>query len=226
MSEKSDPPKKRRLYYFTPFKWAVSNIEKKRLKISRLLELNDPFEFRHVKPNKNGRPSRKELDKYISKLNEQNGLLCFSRRFSNPLMWGHYADRGRGVALAFDVDSDLQLKVDYPKEFLEYPSEVTEEFVHLFLSTKARDWRYEKEVRILENLDTSPCEFDAATEAFHFFARFTDQMKLRAIFLGPNFEKDEASVLAIKKLLNDPDVQIVQTELASNKFKVKKISDA
>jgi hypothetical protein len=223
MSEKSDSPKKRRLYYFTSFKWAVSNIEKKRLKISRLLDLNDPFELRQVKTAKDGYQLRKQLDKYISKLNQEKGLLCFSRRFSNPLMWGHYADRGRGVALAFDVHSDLQLKVDYPKEFLEIPTKVTKDFVLKFLSTKARDWRYEKEVRMMKNLDTSSCEFDAATEAFHFFEPFTDQMKLRAIFLGPNIDKDQVSVPAIKQLLNDPDVRIFQTELASNKFKVIKI---
>lgn len=210
-----------RLYYFTTLKHAVSNIQKKRLKISRLLELNDPFEFRHIRPSYKSIDVQIDRQTYLEELNNETGIICFARGYGSSLMWGHYAERAAGVALGFDVANHLQIPVKYDFNFLDYPSKVDEAFTEKCISTKAPAWSYEEEVRIGAHLHDSKYEFDAGVGRFLYFEPFSEGIKLREVLLGLNCKFDMADVQALKRQVADL-VEICGTKRADDRFEIVK----
>ena len=66
-----------RIYHFLPAVHALEDIQKKRIKISEIDQLNDPFELWCVsQENKRFRPA---LRKYKKDMGERFGLICFSK---------------------------------------------------------------------------------------------------------------------------------------------------
>lgn len=97
------------------------------------------------------------------------GILCLSRSGKNSLMWSHYADSHQGALLEFDdghqtfkrrrtpADEFGHLcRVSYSDTRPELGAQDQEEdvFVHLAL-TKALEWNYEQEVRLLLPLENA-----------------------------------------------------------------------
>ena len=73
-------------YYFTSAVHAISNIENDRIKISRFSDLNDPFELLGV--NLGNKETRKKFRDLKEQINDEEGLICLSKSWHNPLMWG------------------------------------------------------------------------------------------------------------------------------------------
>lgn len=46
----------------------------------------------------------KGLSENVRSLADRVGVLCLTRRYDHPLMWGHYADGYRGFCVGYDVD--------------------------------------------------------------------------------------------------------------------------
>ena len=218
MSHQKNNPKMTRLYHFNTRDHAISNILKQRLKIARWDDLNDPFELRNVMPSE---VSEESFDKWRNYSANTLGLLCFSKRYSNPIMWGHYAANASGVALGFDVpESDGLMKVNYCNCFLKPPTKPNdEEFAIALGSTKAKDWAYEDEVRIFQNLSDAKCEFQTATGKFLYFEPFSTSMKLREILLGVNCKADPSTINAMKRYVAS-SVEIYKTERSQDKYEI------
>ena len=70
---------------------AILAIQNRRLKIARINELNDPFEF--LGWNLKNAQTRANLRTWKEERNAEFGILCFSKHWSNPLLWGHYAEK-------------------------------------------------------------------------------------------------------------------------------------
>ena len=99
-----------RFYKFLNSKNAIKSLREKRLKISIVNELNDPFEFLGVElSNELLRSNIKMLKENFS---NKYGVLCFSRNWTNPVQWSHYADRHKGICLGFDFEGDKNLSID------------------------------------------------------------------------------------------------------------------
>lgn len=88
------------------------------------------------------------------------GIICFTETKTNLLMWSHYADEHRGMAIEFDAEhaffrSDRQENGLYGKLYKVNYSNVrhydTPEWFDWFLR-KSHDWRYEAEHRIINEL--------------------------------------------------------------------------
>lgn len=147
-----------KLYYLTPPQFALSAIALQRLKVARLAELNDPFELMAI--NAETELHREFFLRVKEKINATHGVLCFSRGWKNPVLWGHYADKLRGVALGFEVTSPHLVPVIYENSPLKV-SEITaaglpqlnDELVDRLQRTKFEDWRYEDEMRVYVQLD-------------------------------------------------------------------------
>jgi hypothetical protein len=77
------------VYHFLNAHWGLDDLRERRLKISRIMDLNDPFEFLGV--DLADRQVRKGLKKTKKELAEEQGLLCFSKSWRNLVLWGHYA---------------------------------------------------------------------------------------------------------------------------------------
>jgi len=151
-------------------------------------ELKQPFIDQFIDTNTGGpallRQAASVLKKHELPLTESLAILCLSENQDNPLMWGHYADNHRGVAIG--VDPLVAFPTEPPSEFpsgaqqVHYSTRrpsVTECRAcqnHKFL-TKSIDWRYEAEWRVVRaqtdadrNLTESEDRFfSAPPEAFH-----------------------------------------------------------
>ena len=106
---------------------------------------------------KNIRKREKKIHKDISQINRVVlGIFSMSAKRDNILMWSHYSDCHRGICLEFEVTDgklfgcDLS-KVSYREQYpnLSVYDEIDLEWMKRFLTTKACDWRYEEEWRIL-----------------------------------------------------------------------------
>lgn len=148
-----------RLYHFLPERFALEDLKEKRLKVSIINDLNDPFEFqagfKHPTPI-----LKKQFTKFKNIISKEVGLLCFSKKWHNPLLWSHYANKHTGFALGFDLPDNKAIEVTYLNERpLFQPNTLSPNTGHtIFLEklkkTKFSSWSYEEEVRFYYPLNT------------------------------------------------------------------------
>ena len=99
-----------KLYKFMKSKYALSSLKEQRLKISRIDELNDPFEVDTIVPPNDC--LGKELAKLMKEFSTSCGLISFSKEWNNPVQWAHYADGHKGICLGFDFKDDTYFSAD------------------------------------------------------------------------------------------------------------------
>lgn len=172
-----------RLYHFIRERFGLEAIRDSRLKIARLNDLNDPFEFLGLKMTPDIRPALKSLKNEMA---DRYGLICMSKTWQHPLLWGHYADSHRGLCLGFDVPDDgtfavVHYRPDRPTlaEFgRQRVQDIDESDMIKMLYTKFDAWRYEEEFRCFTRLE----EKDPVSG--YYFADFGDKMMLREVIVG------------------------------------------
>jgi len=179
------------IYKFLSVEYAFKVMEDKQLKVSLLSELNDIFDCRPNLPF-TADPSRPEsswLAEIRESISQRTGLLCFSEGYQSPLLWGHYADGAKGLALGFDpgfFKSQERITVKYTKSrsepILLKGTPLNEAFFlklkRGFFGTKAKEWKYEREVRYLVNLE------ECVPRTRMYFTEF-DGHALREVIVGP-----------------------------------------
>ena len=208
-----------RVYYLTGAQFALSNLALRRIKVSRFSDLNDPFELLAVDiNNKEYRPAIRSTKEEI---NNSKGLVCFSRSWSNPLMWGHYGERHTGICLGFDVPDEMLADVIYAKKLLKLEIDkktkkpmLTEEVMKKLLLTKFYDWQYENEVRLFVELDHD------TIESGKYFYSFSNDLILREVILGPHCELPIEGVRNIVASFT-PSVRVIKSRIAFTKFEVR-----
>ena len=233
-----------RLYHFMPTKCALQAIERHRLKVANLNEVNDPYESLAVGFNSHDRQeSFLDVSNFIS---DAFRVICFSELYENPLLWGHYADRCKGICLEFDVTEMVSenrqnffKKVNYIPERLSF-DETDIEFrgfsnenninvgmgtksVLKLLINKSHNWEYENEWRLVIN--RGALETDPVTELLFF--HFDGQIELREILIGVRcIEENKDIESRLNKLAsqypNPPE--IVRTRRSFSKFEIKKVT--
>jgi hypothetical protein len=182
-----------RVYHFLNSKYGLENVRRKRLKIARLDDLNDPFEL--LSPELSDSKLRVAFESVKTQLSKNRGILCFSESWQNPVMWSHYADKHKGVCLEFEVPEELLAKINYSQSRLRHEirsllnsnSESSESAMTLVLTTKFSHWRYERERRIfvgLEDIDKDG----------NYFADFSEKLKLKRIIVGPRSQITRAKI--------------------------------
>lgn len=174
-----------RLYKYINETFGVSNIALKRLKVSEFYSLNDPFEFMGF--DLRNPDIRKSIESTKRELSKTKGLISFSATKAEPLLWGHYADSHRGMALGFDIDDSLLVKVTYhPTRSTIDIDKITghpingKKTVDQMISRKSVKWRYEKEWRFFLDLD------ETRREGGMLFCDFDERIKLKEIWVGMN----------------------------------------
>jgi hypothetical protein len=163
-----------RLYQFMKAEHGLSAHHNRRLKVSRIHELNDPFEFIGVDladPH-----FRKALLRTRQQISKTRGLLCFSKRWKSPVLWAHYANNHTGLCLGFDLASRFAKEVAYVKERIPKPRVLDEEFMKQILFSKFEHWSYEHEYRCYVTLDD---EIDNL-----YYADFNSDLRLREVAVG------------------------------------------
>ncbi len=205
-----------RLYHFLNAEYALMDVRHRRLKIARINQLNDPFEFLGVATK--SRELRRRYETMKDGLNEFMGLLCFSANWNNPVQWSHYADNHHGLCLGFDVAS-VAHKVAYVTErlpskprALQVEASAAEAHVMEILTTKFEHWRYEDEYRVFPHLDEPD-------QTGLYFYQFDERIALREIIVGhhASITRDELA-RALGTLA--PQVQVHKARLAFRTFGV------
>jgi len=113
-------------------------------------DLNDPMEgfFRYF-------PEYHKPED-IEKLVTGKGLFkvaCFSRFYTEPLMWSHYADGHKGICVEIDTEDDCDESVFFePIKYVPLIKNIKDEdsstlTPEMLLSRKIENWGYEEEIR-------------------------------------------------------------------------------
>ncbi|WP_417705701.1 DUF2971 domain-containing protein [Rheinheimera aquimaris] len=212
-----------RLYHFLNEHYGLENIRNQRLKIARINDLNDPFEFLGV--NFGDKSIRNAFQKMKNRINEQRGLLCFSTKWSNPVMWSHYANNHKGLCLGFDVANESIGPVSYSAsrlavdlEQLKSPNDLSIEYITQILFTKYTHWKYENEYRAFVTLE------EADEKTGHYFAEFSERLILKQVIVGAesSISRKQLSEALGTKLQN---VEQLKARLAFKSFSVVKQRD-
>ncbi|WP_108814921.1 DUF2971 domain-containing protein [Loktanella sp. Alg231-35] len=183
-----------RVYKFYPAKWGLEALSKRRLKVSPIDELNDPFEYLSL--DLGDKSVRAWAKRFRETVSQDNGIISFSRNWFQPLMWAHYADSHKGLALGFEVPDDLLFKINYVDKRIKPASDVDvskssmEVLIHRLLRTKHIEWSYEDEYRLVRPLENCVCEGDK------FFAAFNDKAILKEVVLGARYQTSDAEKLS------------------------------
>jgi len=209
-----------RVYYLCPAQFAISNIALRRIKISRFSDLNDPFELLAV--DLADKSHRAAFKKWKDEENSKNGLICFSGQWSNPVIWGHYAERHTGVALGFDIPGEVLTPVAYVNTPMSIKVNketgkpiITEKTMSHLFRLKFHDWKYENESRMFIKLDHK------TVESGMYFYPFDSNLVLREVILGPRCELPISGVRAMVESFH-PYVAVIKSRLAFSSFRVIK----
>jgi hypothetical protein len=155
---KGNSPMGKRIYKFTSARYGISNLQNKRLKLSTVDDLNDPFD---LCPLDTSIPEIQQAANGITKyFREKIGIICFSRNWDNLLLWSHYGDSHTGVCFGFDIPDNAGYDADvlYQPNLLQIlrPENVNINLASRVFRTKHESWSYEQEVRLLVNLNGPP----------------------------------------------------------------------
>ena len=200
-----------RVYKFLEEKWALDDIREHRIKISEIHDLNDPFEL--LAYDLSDADHRRALLRARDQINKR-GVLCFSRLWSSPLLWAHYADTHRGICLGFDVahSQERLIGVNYVEARLPFPEEFDEQVARQWLRTKSVDWGYEKEVRVFASRDQH--------EGGNYFASFDENdLILREVITGHRSPIERGSLFALLVSYSEP-VKVIKARPSYDSFLV------
>ena len=202
-SRSQNIPSLKNLYLYVTEKQLFSILEDKALKLSRTEYTNDTTENIY-----SGEDS-------VSPVVREYGYICLSSTITSPMMWGQYAERGKGACLVFSAEfsirgdyvnagyyfsrksglmdkfkrSIIMRKVSYVSDRIE-----SNKGSHYdLMSTKYFGWKHEQEYTIIVPLSSaSPKEIKKGKGSFSYIYLDNNIMPaLSRVVLGVNNSLDE-----------------------------------
>jgi hypothetical protein len=179
-------------------------------------------------------PYRKKAYEYLQQVNRYSRIISFCERSDSPLLWSHYAHSYQGACLhflgrAFKKPGPRLGYVSYSTYRPVYPLSlaltlsansggfapdakigiIRAESEKLYFFTKASDWAYENEVRVVYNSNR--------IKSVSF-----DPDGLVSMILGPHMKpEDMVRLMALVKRSKLPNLPIRQAKLSTNSFSVE-----
>lgn len=221
------------VYHFVNAQYGLDDLKNRRLKVARLGELNDPFEFLGF--DLSDTDFRWIVRKLKSELSWNKGILCFCKTWTNPVVWGHYADSHTGLCLGFEVPSSVLLKVKYVDSRLPRPHvrklpldswgvgyhKLDETFMRKLLLTKSSHWQYEQEYRVFVELEDY---INGVRRRWTCYSKFSDQLALKRVIVGDRSCISRAQVASALADLGT-QVEVFKARTAFKSFKVVRNRD-
>ncbi len=216
------------VYYFTSSEFAVKALRDRRLKIARINELNDPFQL--CASDFSDTDTRTKLEAFKNQANERYGVICFCENYHDPVLWSHYADGHRGVALVFEIPDDQAIHVGYQPERFKLDADAAiqrggfNEFdLNQLISTKFSSWGYEKEIRMMCHLHDHFCQIDSKGKKVYFESLSlesfgVDALKLVGLIRGARCNLKRADIAS--ELLAVDTLPVQDTGLDSSSFQI------
>lgn len=162
-----------KLYHYTKFDSAMRIILSKRLKFGRLDKMNDVYEAcKHIyNTDTNTDIDIKQIHNalllYMQLSFTQDGTY---KGYEISAMWGHYAEKGKGVCLVFDKEklikalpnglhyNEVAYQIDFKGDVIIDSSNLSESIesnISKLFFVKSKDWEYEQEFRIIQKVEHS-----------------------------------------------------------------------
>jgi hypothetical protein len=189
-----------------------------RLKVSRFNELNDPFEL--LASDLLNPKHKTAFFAFKNQLNATKGMICFSGNWNNPLLWGHYGEKHKGIALGFEIPNDRLTSVQYTSQRAKVNFDVSTgkikngpEVVDSLIRTKFSDWRYEDEYRMFVDLNSAP------SDSGQYFVDFDSDLILTEVVLGLNCELPINKMRSLLQMFDKP-VRVLKAGMALRSFKL------
>ncbi len=180
-------------------KHAIDILVHRRLYLSDWAELNDPHEGR-LWINTHGKTSiagPREIIRLID--NRENvdvlnlRICALSKTWDSNLLWSHYADGHRGIAIGLELPDDLEnqeiVEVKYDDQIPLVEAPIDSSMLRTALVHKSREWRHEEEVRLLS--------FDSSE-------RYVEGIMLREVIFG--LRSDTQDIVLVRKLFPSKEV--------------------
>ena len=206
------------LFYFTSKDFALQSLRDQRIKIARFNELNDPFDFLGISLNK--KTERIRLKPLKDSMDATTGIICMSKTWHEPLLWGHYADKHKGICLEFRCFAEDWEEIVYRAERpslktfgCERVRDLTEADRHRLSKMKFNAWSYEKEYRKFIQLK----EPDLVTGFY--FHPFSDRMKLARVILGSRCDVTKKTIRNLCRHVGE-NVGLIKSRPAHLSFRV------
>jgi hypothetical protein len=148
-----------RVYKFLEKQFALKTLYERRFKIAKVEELNDPFD---LVPFDMSNPSvRQAMTGTRTILGKKLGLICFSAKYTDPVIWAHYSNKHTGMCLGFDIpESDepmgrrikpvqyIETSLNFPLNFKQMHEDDQNPVIWDMLYKKFKHWAYEEELRL------------------------------------------------------------------------------
>jgi len=216
-----------KIYRYLEAKWALKSLRERRLRVSRIKELNDPFEWRigsvaDLPGHANA--GRESFDAFVERINEQLGVISHSAASADPVIWSHYADSHKGIALEFDhflveelhpVSYSHSLPIFDVTRFLKTNSDqYTLSILKTALGRKSLSWAYEKEYRVHFGLET-----DCEKEEGNYFKRIPENY-LKRVILGVRCAASRSEVIEALGAGGFSDVEVVRARFSETTYEV------
>jgi hypothetical protein len=198
-----------RAYKFLTQQYGLKSLYERRLRRTRINELNDPFELRPY--DLTDSRLRWAFEKTRSEMAERFGLLCFSADWCDPLIWAHYSDQHKGLCLGFDIPPEAEQprtrKVDYISAPLAFPADLQalqNSIAEKMIFTKYHNWDYEHEVRTWTDLEEE-------------FFEFCTELKLVEVIIGAQSPLPSMEILRALGAMAD-HVMVKKARAADDRF--------
>ena len=217
------------LYRYLDVAAALKTIESRSFKVSRLRDLNDPFEWRMGIKNiiPEGIPfARLQMDSFIDDVHNWMGVIYHSDTSTEPVLWSHYADKHRGVAFEVShiLDSEKLVKMTYtnqrpildanqlnhPETFDEYAKPLLDQLMR----QKSNGWAYEREYRVY--VDLRQCEISNGL----YFQRIPDNFLTRVI-LGYKCPLEELYVLKALEKIGLSSSKVIRAKMCLETYSIQ-----
>ena len=213
-----------RLYHYLEARWALDDIRRRRIKFSKIDEMNDPYEWKSVfSGHQASQSALKEAERTAL---GRFGALCFGTCWNNILMWSHYGDRHKGICLGFDVADGFAQNVRYVRDVLPvgditYINDATkvtdrgiyEEIIDRSFYVEYDGWQHEAEMRI-----HGECK-EKDEETGHYFMNFEARLKLKEVIAGARFPLSKRPIEDALEGYSD-DVRIIKAGRSDERLEI------
>ena len=161
----------KKLYHYTSFNSAIKIILSNKLKFGRLGDMNDVNEaYKHISYECWSDIDTKDVQLELSRYRQISLTMDSSnyQGFDISAMWGHYAEKGKGVCLVFNKEkliealsdglhhNEVDYQIDFKGDITIDSSNLSESIgqnINKFFFTKSKDWEYEQEYRVVKKVD-------------------------------------------------------------------------
>jgi hypothetical protein len=208
-----------RLYHFISAQHGLAAIRDRRFKLSTYDNLNDPFEM--YATDHRDRKIRRAFVRMKDMCTSELGLLCCSKSWHSTLLWSHYADKHKGLALILEVPEKAITQVEYRSDRMpvthammdaEADCPARDSISARMLRTKADEWSYEDEARIFFDISKA-----TLTDGMY-FTPFNETVELIGVVLGPLCTVSTKEIM--KALPVGNSLTVIRSRIAFGSYKV------